>query len=202
MLRHIVLEDRKSRIMPLTGITMNLNDILTTDISQRTVRRALKEQGIKCHPAAVKPFISKKNAAKRVAWCKERLDWKIKNWEKICWSDESSVEIQGTGTRRVIVRRLKGERYYPDCLAPSFKSGRESVMVWGCFQGNKLGPLALCPKGRMNSTKYCSILEEHFIPFWNNLDYPTIFMQDGAPPHTSNYTKNWQEKHEITSVEW
>ena len=75
-------------------------------------------------------------------------------------------------------------------------------MMWGCFQGNKLGPLALCPEGRMNSTKYCSVLEEHFIPFWDNLDYPTIFMQDGAPPHTSKYTKNWQEGQEIISVEW
>lgn len=83
MLRHMVLEDRISRTMPLTGITMKLNDMLTTDVSQRTVRRALKEQGIKCHPAAVKPFVSKKNAAKRVAWCKERLNWKVKDWEKV-----------------------------------------------------------------------------------------------------------------------
>lgn len=86
ILRHNVLEDRESRTMPLAGITENLNDMLTTDVSQRTVRRALKDQGIKCHPAAVKPFVSKKNAAKRVAWCKERLNWKIKDWEKVIFN--------------------------------------------------------------------------------------------------------------------
>ena len=101
-----------------------------------------------------------------------------------------------------MVRRLKGEKFHPHCLAPSFKSGRESVMVWGCFQGNKLGPLALCPEGRMDAKKYCSILEEHFLPFWNSLGEDSIFMEDGAPPHKAKYTKNWQQDHQITTMAW
>ena len=112
------------------------------------------------------------------------------------------MEVRGTGTRRVMVRRLKGERYHPDCLAPSFKSGRESVMMWGCFQGNKLGPLALCPEGRMNATKYCSVLEEHFLPFWNDLDEDSVFMEDGAPPHRAKYSKNWRATHGVWSMNW
>jgi transposase len=84
MLKHDVLEDRESRTMPLFDITMKLNSMLTTDVSQTTVRRTLKKQGIKCHAAAVKPFVSETNAAKRVAWCKERLSWKISDWEKVC----------------------------------------------------------------------------------------------------------------------
>lgn len=83
-LKHDVLEDRASRTMPLADITMKLNNILTTDVSQTTVRRTLKKQGIKCHAAAVKPFVSEINAVKRVAWCQERLNWKIKDWEKVC----------------------------------------------------------------------------------------------------------------------
>ena len=74
-------------------------------------------------------------------------------------------------------------------------------MMWGCFQGNKLGPLALCPEGKLNATKYCSVLEEHFLQFWDNLDYGSIFMEDGAPPHKAAYTKKWQEDHEITSMD-
>jgi transposase len=82
-LKHDVLENRESRTMPLAGITSLLNDKLITEVSQRTVRRALKEQGINCHPAAKKPFVSKRNAIKRVAWSKERLKWKIKDWKKV-----------------------------------------------------------------------------------------------------------------------
>jgi transposase len=84
MLKHDVLEDRESRTMPLFDITMKLNSMLTTDVSQTTVRCTLKKKGIKCHAAVVKPFVSETNAAKRVAWCKERLNWKIKDWEKVC----------------------------------------------------------------------------------------------------------------------
>lgn len=75
-------------------------------------------------------------------------------------------------------------------------------MMWGCFQGNKLGPLVLCPEGRMNATKYCSVLEEHFLSFWHSLDYGSVFMEDGAPPHRAKYTKNWQEDHGIISMDW
>jgi transposase len=79
ILKHAVLKDRESRTMPLAGITMKLNSMLTTDVSQRTVRRVLKEEGINCHAAVVKPFVSEGNAVKRVAWCQERLNWKIKD---------------------------------------------------------------------------------------------------------------------------
>jgi transposase len=202
MLKDNVLQDRESHTMSLVDITATLSNTLSTNISQKTVRRALKKQGINCHPAVVKPFISNKNAIKRVEWCTERLDWTVEDWRKVCWSDESSIEVRGTGARRVMVRRQKNERFHPHCLAASFKSGRESVMMWGCFQGNKMGPLALCPKGKMDSAKYCNVLEQHLLPFWDNLDYGSIFMEDNACIHTSKYSKNWKEEHEIDSMSW
>ena len=79
-----VLSNRESRIKPLGEIVKEFNNMLTKDVSKSTVQRALKEQGIKCHAAAVKPFVSETNAAKRVAWCQERLNWTIEDWEKVC----------------------------------------------------------------------------------------------------------------------
>lgn len=82
-LKNNVLENRESRIMSLTGITAKFNSTLAINISERTVRRVLKKQDVKCHVAAIKPFVSETNAAKRVTWCKERLNWKIEDWEKV-----------------------------------------------------------------------------------------------------------------------
>ena len=101
-----------------------------------------------------------------------------------------------------MVRRLKGERFHPHCLAPSFKSGRQSVMMWGCFQGNKLGPLALCPEGKMKANQYCDVLENHLLPFWNRLDQGSLFIQDGAPIHRAKLTKKWLEDNKISSIDW
>jgi transposase len=201
-LKDSVLEDRTSRMESLSKITEKVNESRTNPVSQTTVRRALKTMGIKCSPAVVKPFVSDSNAAKRVDWCKERLDWTVSDWEKVCWSDEASVEVRGTGVRRVMVRRLEGERFHPHCIAPSFKSGRQSVMMWGCFQGNTLGPLVLCPSGKMKAKDYCGLLEDSFLPFWNNLEDDSIFMEDGAPIHTAKYSKDWRANHGITSMKW
>ena len=83
-LKNNVLEDRESRIMPLVDITTKFNTTLTTKVSETTIRRVLKKQGITSCAAAIKPFVSETNAAKRVAWCQERLNWEIKDWEKVC----------------------------------------------------------------------------------------------------------------------
>lgn len=202
VLKALVLENSESRRTPLSVITCNLEMKLNIDISQNTVRRYLKNLGIRAHSAAVKPFISEKNAVKRVEWCKERLHWTVESWEKICWSDECSIEVRGTGTRRVSVWRSRGERFHRDCLAPSFKSGRQTIMVWGCFQGDKLGPLVVCPSGKMNAVSYCQILEKDFLPFWNRLGKDSIFMEDNAPIHTAKYSKNWRQEHSISSLPW
>lgn len=201
-LKEKVLHNDESRREATRDIMDYLNDDLNLDVSHRTTRRAIKATGIKSCPAVVKPFVSEKNAARRVEWCKERLKWTMKDWSKVCWSDECSVEVQGTGTRRVMVWRMPGERFTQDCLAPSFKSGRQSVMMWGCFAGTRLGPLVLCPEGRMNSQKYCGVLQESFLPFWSSLPDDSIFMEDGAPIHTSKFSKAWRKEHGIESMKW
>jgi hypothetical protein len=97
---------------------------------------------------------------------------------------------------------MEGERFHADCIAPSFKSGRQSVMMWGCFQGDALGPLVLCSTGKMNSKDYCQLLEDAFLPFWNGLDDDSIFMEDSAPIHTAQYSKSWRANHGIDTMKW
>src|SRR5215469_15704646 len=98
--------------------------------------------------------------------------------------------------------RKRGENYKAECIAPSFKSGRQSVMVWGCFVGDKLGPLVLCEEGKMKAVDYCKVLEENFLPFWHELDDGALFMEDGAPIHTAKYSKEWRRRNGIRSMKW
>ena len=61
--------------------------------------------------------------------------------------------------------------------------------MWGCFIGNKLGPLVRFPQGKIKSQEYCKLLEEHLLPFLNNLDEEdSIFIEDNAPIHKSRFT--------------
>ena len=53
-------------------------------------------------------------------------------WKRVIWIDESSVEI-GKESRQVVVWRRPGKIHSQKCLSSTFKSGRQSLMVWGCI---------------------------------------------------------------------
>jgi len=196
-LGRLVTRDAESRRTPVENITKKLDK----DVSTRTVQRAMRKIGISCHPAALKPFVSKVNAKKRIDWCKEHLSWTIEDWSKVVWTDECSIEVQRS-SKHTIVWRRSGERLKTDCLQPSFKSGRKTLMIWGCFQGNRLGPVTAIEKGKINSAKYCKILEDTFLPYLKTLDKDSIFMQDNASIHCSKYTSKWQKKNGVKTMKW
>ena len=69
-------------------------------------------------------------------------------------------------------------------------------MIWGCFAGNKLGPIVFVD-GTVNADKYIELLRETVLPFLDALleDGTTniVFQQDNATPHTANRTRAWLE---------
>ncbi len=53
----------------------------------------------------------------------------------------------------------------------------------------------------MNSQVYKTVLEEHLIPFMEKHG-TTMFLQDGAPCHTSNMIKNFLAEEDIQLIDW
>ena len=87
-----------------------------------------------------------------------------------------------------------------DCVKPTVKFGGGSVMFWGCFTWDGIGPLVLVEE-TMDSDVYVNVLSNHLIPWMH--DYPnTIFQQDNASCHTSNYTTWWMETHGFSILDW
>ena len=121
----LISEVKKNRREPLHEVinTLGLSCSLTT------ARQTLHDAGIHSHVAAKKPFVSKKHALARVSWCEKYKEKTIQDWNQVIFSDESSVEI-GKQSRQIRVWRHTGERFNTECLTPTFKSGRKSVMVW------------------------------------------------------------------------
>jgi hypothetical protein len=157
------------------------------------------------YEAAKKPFLKPENVQKRKAWCKDIGNWPDEEWDKVIWTDESSIEL-GLSSRKVKVWRKEGERYKASCLAPNKRSGRVSVMFWGCFWQNELGPLVALPKGRIDSGKYCEILEEHVFPFYAAVqgvlgDEPWL-MEDNCRVHRSAASTALKNELGIWMLEW
>ena len=198
-----VIQNRRAPIHEVIN-TLDLN------CSQTTALKALHDVGITSHVAAKKPFISERHASARVSWCEKYKKNTVSDWNQVIFSDESSVEI-GKQSRQIRVWRSVGERFNTECLAPTFKSGRKSVMVWGCFAGGIEGPLVFCDENkeeseRINSNTYIKILKSYLCPFHHTVreltGKPVIFQQDNAPIHSAKITKEWFKTNKIATIDW
>ncbi|GBN93231.1 hypothetical protein AVEN_265260-1 [Araneus ventricosus] len=84
----------------------------------------------------------------------------------------------------------------------SRESGGGSVMMWAAFGFNGNVGLAFL-NGRQNSPKYIETLENHLMPFAENIGGRNWeYQHDNAPIHTSNATKNYLNSKNVTVLEW
>ena len=140
-LRCLSLSVSCDRRQILQDITDSINTDIPAPVCARTVHTALKTRlGISSRIAAKKPSITAAQNEKRLEWARDHVNWTMENWKMVIWMDESSVEIVKE-SRTCTVWRREGERYREECLVPTFKSGRKSIMVWGCISYGKWGPL-------------------------------------------------------------
>ena len=116
----------------------------------------------------------------------------------------SSFEI-GKYSRQVTVWRRPNERYFSDCLAPSFKSGHTSVMIWGAFPGYQKYPLVVMPPHRRTTSDFINIVYvgclSGFYFLHDDLDN-LILIEDGAPVHCSILYSAWKHAYGMKKLQW
>ena len=185
----------------------NLVNDLELGCSLRTASRALRSFGVRSRVAAVKPFLEEHHIKGRFEWCQKMRSMSAYDWWHVIFSDETSVEI-GKQSRQIKVWRHKGERYKTECIRPNFRSGRRSVMVWGCFVGQTKGPLVFFdeykgPKEKINQKIYQKVLQDHLVPFYNVIrplvGENGVFQHDNAPVHG---VSKWLAQQKIKTMDW
>ena len=141
---------------------------------------------------------------KRCIFGKENM---TRNWDLVCWSDKSTFEL-GFDGRTVWITRAPREEFLEKNLKPSFKSGRTSVGVWGCFMGKHLGPLVILEKGaRMNQHKYFEeVLKPYFIPFYKKMvskyRKEVVIQEDGAGYHYTKMLAAFKARMKVKILSW
>jgi transposase len=198
-IRHLNHHVERNRRQPLADITQHVNTFTIPPVASRTVKRALnKALGLNAHVAAKKPFLKKVHRQARHRWARGHRGWGEKDWHHVIWTDESSVEI-GKDSRVPWVWRRPGERYDEGCLAPTFKSGRQSLMIWGCIAYGRLGPLIRIPKEERSGADYVRlVLADTLWDFYSELYEErglVAVMEDGAPVHRCKLASNFRTSH-------
>ena len=197
--RHVVRSLCQNRFEPYKKISEHVGTV-----TARQVRDIAHKAGYRRCVARRKPFLTKQAVFKRVAWAKEN---KGRDWRTVIWTDEAHIETgERPGHRRVT--RKPGEEYLPETIAPTFRSGRQSIMVWACIAHGHKGPIirlntvpeTTTPKGRktgggLNGEQYVQqVLEGPLKVFIESLEkergHPMLVVEDGAPGHRSIVAKH------------
>lgn len=200
--RAIVMEVKKNRRVSAGSITEKVRELGGSPISVQTVRNRIHESGFAGRVARIKPFIATRNKRRRLAFSKTHQLKDSSYWNRIVFSDESKFMVGGSDGK-VMVWRKPHEEFLPQCLKPSFKSGRVSVMVWGCMSASGVGELHFID-GIMNSGVYRTILDTNLTPsvIKMGLTESFVFQHDNDPKHTSRLVTSYLQEKGISVLNW
>jgi len=187
-----------------------LHDITNSAVLTSTIRRRLREDQIQKWRAVKRALLTEEQAAKRLKWVREHSNCTQKFWERVLWSDECAVQKDSDGQILWVFRHQnQREKYAPKNIRGREKGGRLFQMIWGCFVGTKLGPIAFI-EGTVNTDVYIMLLHDTLIPFIDVIiaDGTTdiVFQQDNAFSHVSKKTRAWfdtaMSEHGFVWMEW
>ena len=110
-------------------LKLKLKDATRTQVCSGTIRKRLREFGLKGCVVVRKPLRTQAYKQKRLGWCREGKDRVSEQWAKMLFSDDSIFEL--IPRRRTVVRRRVRERHHPDCIVPTAKNGGGKIQPVG-----------------------------------------------------------------------
>ena len=165
-------------------------------VSLRTVGRTLAAAGfVRVFPSR-KPRLTERHKRLRLEWCLRHQHWKNEDWNRVVFSDESSLVFRPH--RQKVLMRRGSER--PVVATDKFPS---KLMIWGGISARGATPVATIA-GTVDSLAYQRILEGYLLRTMSTL-YPEdvwILQQDNAPCHTSASTRRFFQENGIEVMDW
>ena len=164
------------------------------EVSVRTTHRAVREDlCLFSYKYRVTQLIPKHKRPERVRRGKKMLDWQETHPDTVViWSDEKSWDVDSAKNRQ-------NDRYLTYCVQDVPEKHRTTrpsgaMMLGVCASNGKVMPPLWIDKGaKVDSKVYIEMLKK--VQAWLDENYgdhtPWVFMQDGAPSHTSEETQTW-----------
>jgi len=183
--------------------TKELRNITNIPISVSTVRRNLKEAGLKAVVKRKRPFLRPHHRKARLEFAESHKEWTLEDWKRIIWSDETKINRLGSDGRKWMWKEV-GEGLSDRLVEGTQKFGGGNVMMWGCMGWDGVG-YATRIEGKMDAELYTSILEDELQQTLDHFDISPadfIFQQDNDPKHTSKMARKWFEDHGIQVTKW
>lgn len=184
-------------------VAKTLQDIKNTSISPQTIRRHLKELGLKAVVKKKRPRLTKRHRKDRLDWAIEHKNWTLEDWKRVVWSDETKINRLGSDGRKWVWKK-ENEGLNDRLVEGTLKFGGGSIMIWGCMFWEGPG-YATHIQGKMDADLYVSILDDELqqsLQYYHKNPQDVLFQQDNDPKHTSRKAKDWFSTHDIPLMWW
>ena len=124
----------------------------------------------------------------RRAFATKYHSWTLQQWRNIIWLDESQYQLHHADRRHRVWCRPH-ESMDPACQEGVVPAGGVSVIVWGAFSLDGMGPLVVL-EGTLNGLWYVELLGDnlHLFLVFQHPDGPVVF-QNNALPHCSHVAR-------------
>jgi transposase len=172
-------------------------------VSERTVRRALKESGMKAVVKKKRSRLQPRHIKARYEFAVKYRHWTADDWKRVIWSDETKMNCLGSDGRKWVWKKPGGQ-LTDQHVSGTVKFGGGSLMLWGCMTAQGVG-YACKIDGRMDAELYTRILNDELlgtIEFYGIDRSRMVFQQDNDPKHTSRFAREWFETNEIEVLDW
>jgi len=185
-------------------LAYELKNTIKVDVSADTVRRALKETGMKAICKKKKPKLQPRHIRQRYEFALRHQYWTKDDWKRVIFSDETKINRLGSDGRQWIWKKTDDNRLTDRDIQGTVKFGGGSLMMWGCMTAKGVG-FACWIDGNMDAAIYKDILDDYLlqtIDFYKLDTNSIIFQQDNDPKHTSCIARKWFDDNDIEVLEW
>ena len=117
---------------PLYVTDARFNAYFKLQLSVSTFKQAPRRMDIQYYVAIQKPYLSKRNIAKRIIWVRTHQHWTVQQGSNVMYTDNYSFTVRPT-KNRLHVRRQRGQRLSARYNVSTFKSGFQDFL---CMDGH------------------------------------------------------------------
>ena len=166
-----------------------------------TIRRRLREIGLRpCRPA-VRPILTRRHRQVRLQWCRTHVRHPIRWWRFVMFTDESRFQLSRSDGRIRVYRR-RNERYADCCIVERDRYGGGSVMVWGGITSQHR-TICVIVDGNITGVRYRDeIIQPIVIPFLRQHGPGITFQHDNARPHTARVVGHVLNENNVDVLPW
>jgi transposase len=204
-----VTSEQKENLIQLTKtnphITLyELQESVNMRCSKTTIRRVFRNLHMRKWLQRDRPEILSENAEKRLQWAQRYAHFTSIDWQRVIWSDESTVE-RGKGGQLIWTWNDPSEQLVEHDVR-EIRTGKSiKKMFWAAFRYNtrtSLVPLSSDGSSRGGGITATVIRQIYMDRLPELLENGDIFMQDNAPVHTAHIIRQLLQEMQVEVMVW